>query len=340
MAEAVLDNISRAEALELVGSRDENIRTLRDALGVQVVARGGIISLRGTDDQVDRGMKALDWMRSQVRSRRRLSPRDIRSHLQAKDGTMELPETLSAPHPMPVAGAATFAGTGGKRPLHARSPGQGRYMQAIREHELTMCFGPAGTGKTYMAVGAALEALHERRIKRIVLVRPLVEAGEKLGYLPGDMLAKVHPFLRPLLDALRDMLDFHQVRAYLENDIVEIVPLAYMRGRTLNESFIILDEAQNTTIPQMKMFLTRLGEGSKIVVTGDLTQMDLPRGTPNGFEDAIHRLGAIKEIAIVRMATSDIVRHRLVEAIVHAYDGPEGADGPGFGASRNERNSS
>jgi phosphate starvation-inducible PhoH-like protein len=195
-------------------------------------------------------------------------------------------------------------------------------VTAIRDHDLTFCIGPAGTGKTYLAVAAALEAFDRHLIKRIVLVRPAVEAGEKLGYLPGDMQAKVHPFLRPLLDALRDMLDFHQVKSYLENDIVEIAPLAYMRGRTLNDAFIILDEGQNTTVPQMRMFLTRMGMGSKVVVTGDVTQVDLPGGTQNGLEDAVARLERITSVAVVRMQTTDIVRHPLVQAIVNAYESP------------------
>jgi phosphate starvation-inducible protein PhoH and related proteins len=209
---------------------------------------------------------------------------------------------------------------GSVKRLRSRTEGQAKYIAAIRTNDLVFAIGPAGTGKTYLAVALAVEALRARQVKRLVLVRPAVEAGEKLGFLPGDPQAKVHPFLAPLLDALRDMLDFHQVRTYMENDVVEIAPLAYMRGRTLNESFIILDEGQNTTIPQMKMFLTRMGMGSKIVVTGDLTQADLPQGMTNGLEDAVARLENIPGVGVVRLTHADIVRHSLVQRIVNAYD--------------------
>jgi phosphate starvation-inducible PhoH-like protein len=189
----------------------------------------------------------------------------------------------------------------------------------MREHDLVLCIGPAGTGKTYLAVAAALSALLREQIRKIVLVRPAVEAGEKLGFLPGDMVAKVNPYLRPLLDALHDMLEYDQIKRYMEADLIEIIPLAFMRGRTLNEAFIILDEGQNTTVPQMKMFLTRMGQGSKIVVTGDITQVDLPTHTRNGLNDAAGRLGKISGVSIVRLDQKDIVRHRLVQDIVEAY---------------------
>src|SRR5439155_23883031 len=177
--------------------------------------------------------------------------------------------------------------------------GQARYVRAMREHDLTLCVGPAGTGKTYLAVGMAVSWLRQGAVKKIVLVRPAVEAGERLGYLPGDMVAKINPYLRPLLDALNDMMEHEQVKRYMDNDIIEIVPLAYMRGRTLNQSAIILDEGQNTTVSQMKMFLTRMGQGSKIIVTGDITQVDLPREMRSGLTDAIHRLRDVQQIAIV-----------------------------------------
>jgi len=204
--------------------------------------------------------------------------------------------------------------------VQARTPGQQRYIDAIRNHDLVFCKGPAGCGKTYLAVAMAVNALRSEQVRRIVLVRPAVEAGEKLGFLPGDMLAKVNPFLRPLLDAMNDMLNFEQVRLYMENDVVEIVPLAFMRGRTLNDTFIILDEAQNTTVTQMKMFLTRMGEGSKIVVTGDATQTDLPDNVVSGFNDAIGRLNGIDGVTLTELHGEDIVRHRLVREIVKAYD--------------------
>ena len=193
-------------------------------------------------------------------------------------------------------------------------------MTAIREKDLVFCSGPAGSGKTFLAVAMALHCLRNDQVRKIVLVRPAVEAGEKLGFLPGDILAKVNPFLRPLLDALRDMLDYEQVQRYMEHDVIEIVPLAFMRGRTLNDTFMILDEAQNTTVTQMKMFLTRMGQGSKIVVTGDETQNDLPSHVQSGLTDAMKRLGRVQGTATVRLKAEDIVRHRLVREIVQAYD--------------------
>ncbi len=206
------------------------------------------------------------------------------------------------------------------RRVKPRTPGQARYVDAIRENDLVFCSGPAGCGKTYLAVAMALNALRTEQVRKIVLVRPAVEAGEKLGFLPGDLLAKVNPYLRPLLDALADIISFDQVKRYMEHDIIEIVPLAYMRGRTLNDTFIILDEAQNTTSTQMMMFLTRMGEHSKIVVTGDPTQVDLPSHMTSGLDDAIHRLNGISGVEAVRLSGQDIVRHRLVREIVRAYD--------------------
>jgi len=190
----------------------------------------------------------------------------------------------------------------------------------MQDNDLTFCIGPAGTGKTFLAVGMAVTLLRQGQVKRIVLVRPAVEAGERLGFLPGDIVAKVNPYLRPLFDALNDMMEPDQVKRYMENDIIEIVPLAYMRGRTLNQAVIILDEGQNTTVPQMRMFLTRMGNGSKIMVTGDITQVDLPRQMRSGLIDAVHRLRDLEHIAIIYLNESDIVRHPLVQKIVRAYE--------------------
>lgn len=218
------------------------------------------------------------------------------------------------------------------RRVKPRTQGQAHYVEAIRENDLVICLGPAGCGKTYLAVAMALNALRKELVRKIVLVRPAVEAGEKLGFLPGDLLAKVNPYLRPLLDALADLVSFDQVKRYMENDVIEIVPLAYMRGRTLNDTFIILDEAQNTTSTQMKMFLTRMGENSRIVVTGDPTQDDLPAHVRSGLLDATERLKGIPGVEAVELSGQDIVRHRLVRDIVRAYD-----DSPPSGGSRQGR---
>jgi phosphate starvation-inducible protein PhoH len=207
-----------------------------------------------------------------------------------------------------------------KRTISPRSDGQTRFLAAIRGADLTLCRGPAGCGKTYLAVALAVEALKARKIRKIVLVRPAVEAGESLGFLPGDLQAKLNPYLRPLLDALNEMLDYDQVKYLMEHDVIEVIPLAYMRGRTLNEAFIILDEAQNTTSAQMKMFLTRMGEGSKIVVSGDVTQVDLPHGVNSGLRDAWQRLQGLHGVNFVSMDSGDIVRHRLVQEIVNRYE--------------------
>jgi phosphate starvation-inducible PhoH-like protein len=206
------------------------------------------------------------------------------------------------------------------RTIRPQTPGQANYVEAIRRHDLTFAIGPAGSGKTYLAVAMAVEALKHQQVRKIVLVRPAVEAGESLGFLPGDLQAKINPYLRPLLDALHEMIDYDQIKRHMEMDVIEVLPLAYMRGRTLNEAFVILDEAQNTTLPQMKMFLTRMGMGSKMVVSGDVTQTDLPPHARSGLNDALTRLKPIEGVAIVRLTKSDIVRHRLVQQIVLAYE--------------------
>jgi phosphate starvation-inducible PhoH-like protein len=217
-----------------------------------------------------------------------------------------------------AAGHLTLMESG--RGLRARTDGQGRYVQALRTHDVVLCVGPAGTGKTYLAVGWAVGLLRSGQVRKIVLVRPAVEAGERLGFLPGDLVAKVNPYLRPLFDALNEIMDAETVKRYMDNDIIEILPLAYMRGRTLNNAVIILDEGQNATPAQMKMFLTRLGINSKIVVTGDLTQTDLPRSIKSGLEDAVQRLRDVEGVAIVYLDESDIIRNPLVTRIVKAYE--------------------
>ncbi|HWL09189.1 MAG TPA: PhoH family protein [Planctomicrobium sp.] len=299
------------EARLLFGPGDAHLRKIRETLGTSVVLRGESIVIEGIDDAVKKTVAVFDRLREIVR----------------RDGVVHddmLSRILEGNAPKPVNGGAGEIDLFEKaKKIRPRTAGQQRYVDAIRQNDLIFCAGPAGCGKTYLAVAMAVNALRSEQVRRIVLVRPAVEAGEKLGFLPGDLLAKVNPFLRPLLDAMNDMLNFEQVRLYMENDVVEIVPLAFMRGRTLNDTFIILDEAQNTTITQMKMFLTRMGEGSRIVVTGDPTQSDLPLDVPSGFNDAIDRLHGIQGVTLVELGGEDIVRHRLVREIVKAYDQPD-----------------
>ena len=273
--------------------------------------KGDDLVLEGESDQVRRGCEIVEELRSIISSTGQLKGEQVDQVLgytAAEDrddgpGTIDLFEKA--------------------RHVQPRTRGQAGYVAAMRENDLVFCRGPAGCGKTYLAVAMAVNALRQEAVRKIVLVRPAVEAGEKLGYLPGDLLSKVNPFLRPLLDAMNDMLDFEQVRRYMEADIVEILPLAFMRGRTLNNTFIILDEAQNTTVTQMMMFLTRMGEASQIVVTGDVTQVDLPSHVPSGMADATERLKDLDGVAVVELTGRDIVRHRLVRQIVEAYESPK-----------------
>ena len=308
MSEATITLDNRDEALLLFGSRDQNLRVIRDALGVRLIARGDTVQVEGSDDQVGQAERVFQQLRQLVRRQGKISPEDVRTVLDLiRHGGDRL-------------GPANLAPTDGGRYVRPRTDGQARYVRGMVENDLTFCIGPAGTGKTFLAVGMAVNLLRQGEVKRMVLVRPAVEAGERLGFLPGDIVAKVNPYLRPLFDALNDMLEPEQVKRYMENDIIEIVPLAYMRGRTLNQAVIILDEGQNTTVPQMKMFLTRMGNGSKIIVTGDVTQVDLPRQTRSGLIDAVHRLRDLERIAIVYLDEHDIVRHPLVQQIVRAYE--------------------
>ena len=298
----------RDEALRLFGSRDQHLRLIRDALGVRIVARGDTIQLDGPDDKVEQAERAFQQLRQMLQTQDTLKPEDVRTVLAVvqRGNDLESPQNLTVVE--------------GGRHVRPRTDGQARYVRAMQDNDLVMCIGPAGTGKTYLAVGMAVTMLRQGAAKRIVLVRPAVEAGERLGFLPGDIVAKINPYLRPLFDSLNDMMEPEQVKRYMENDIIEIVPLAYMRGRTLNNAVIILDEGQNTTIPQMKMFLTRMGNGSKIIVTGDITQVDLPRQMRSGLIDAVHRLRELDRIGIVYLTEADIVRHPLVQQIVKAYE--------------------
>ncbi len=308
MSEATITLESADEAVRLFGSRDQFLRLIRNTLGVRLIARGDTVHISGTDEQVDQAERVFHQLRGLLAKQEKLSGEDVRTVLEvvSKGGDRVVTK------PDAVSEASRF--------IRPRTDGQARYVRAMRDNDLTLCIGPAGTGKTYLATAMAVSQLRQGEVKKLVLVRPAVEAGERLGFLPGDIQAKVNPYLRPLFDALHDMIEPEQVKRYMDNDIIEIVPLAFMRGRTLNRAVIILDEGQNATIAQMKMFLTRMGDGSKIVVTGDITQVDLPRQMRSGLVDAIHRLRDMERIAIVYLDEHDIVRHPLVQRIVLAYE--------------------
>ena len=308
MPDATIRLENHDEELAVFGSRDQLLRLVRDTLRVKVLARHGEIRLEGEDpERVEQARLVFEEMRRLYRKQKTLSPGDVAEVIDVVigRGTDETRVTEF---------------TSGSRSVRARTDRQSRYLRSLRDNELVFCIGPAGTGKTYLAVAHAVAMLRRGVIKKIVLVRPAVEAGEHLGFLPGDLEAKINPYLRPLLDALHDLMEYDQIRRYLGNDLIEIAPLAYMRGRTLNDSFIILDEGQNATVPQMKMFLTRMGQNSRIVVTGDTTQVDLPGEVVSGLADAVERLREVPGIGVVTLNKSDIVRHPLVQAIVNAYE--------------------
>ena len=297
--------------LALFGTADRYLRMIRDAFGVQLVSREDEVRISGEREQVSKAAAVLDHMQRKLRRQDWLSPEDVGEAI----GTAAQAEREQSADAIDVYAKGVT--------VKPKTDGQRRYIEAIVQHDLTFCTGPAGTGKTYLAVAAAASFLKHGQVKRIVLARPAVEAGERLGFLPGDMQAKVNPYLRPLFDSLHDMMEFEQVKRFMVNDVIEVIPLAFMRGRTLNDSFIILDEAQNTTPSQMLMFLTRLGHNSKMIITGDTSQVDLPRDQKSGLVDAMQKLTGIKGIATVELERSDIVRHRLVQNIVDAYERQE-----------------
>ena len=313
MSEATILFPNLEQIRTLFGARDCNLRQLRDSVGIEVVVRGEELKLHGTDAQVKRGLSVIEELRAIVERNGTLDSTDV-------DRVLGL-ETSAIPGNGSASSKNSINLFEKSKVVEPQTVGQSEYVDAIQNNDVVFCSGPAGSGKTYLAVAMALNALRSDQVRKIVLVRPAVEAGEKLGFLPGDMFAKVNPFLRPLLDALGDMVTYDQVKRYIEHDVVEIVPLAFMRGRTLNDTYMILDEAQNTTITQMKMFLTRMGTNSKITVTGDTTQLDLPDHMTSGLTDAIKRLGQIDGVEVVKLTNRDIVRHRLVGEIVDAYDG-------------------
>ena len=307
MTEVTIPLVDSQRALSLFGARDQHLRTIRETLGVSITHRDGEIRVTGEEAAVARAKDALTQLNTQLDQQGVITLDHVSDVLGLVTG-----KTNGS-----LAGAIDVQAA---RRIAPRTQGQGRYIQSIRDHDITFAIGPAGTGKTYLAVAVAVETLKRHQIRKIVLVRPAVEAGESLGFLPGDLAAKINPYLRPLLDALHEMTDYEQMKRYMEQEVIEVVPLAYMRGRTLNDAFIILDEAQNTTIAQMKMFLTRMGQGSKMVVSGDTTQIDLPRASASGLIDAVARLRDIPGVNIVQLHKADIVRHRLVQDIVRAYE--------------------
>jgi len=313
MSEVTITLSGHDEELAVVGSRDQHLRQIRDALGVKILARHGEIRIEGDRDRVETARSIFDDLRALYKRRRSILAEEVADAIEAATRSGE--SDLDRLDQMEI--------REGGRTVRARTRGQERYLRALKQNELVFCVGPAGTGKTYLAVAMAVSALRRGQIKKIVLVRPAVEAGEHLGFLPGDLEAKINPYLRPLLDALHDLMNYDQIRRYMGTDLIEIAPLAYMRGRTLNDAVIILDEGQNATIPQMKMFLTRMGQNARIVVTGDITQVDLPAETKSGLADAVERLSTVPGVGMVWLDKSDIVRHPLVQAIVNAYENTE-----------------
>ena len=306
-------NAERVEDLIAVfGSFDENIKRIEDALNVQVVNRGTDLRVSGDEEMVDKAVRTLEGLLSLASKGETIDEQRVRY----------LITLVSEGNDHQVAQMAkdVVCITAKGKPIKAKTVGQQHYMKAIMKNTITIGVGPAGTGKTYLAVAAAVAAFREKSVNRIILTRPAVEAGERLGFLPGDLQNKVDPYLRPLYDALYDMLGAETFQKYQERGSIEVAPLAYMRGRTLDDSFIILDEAQNTTREQMKMFLTRLGFGSKIVITGDVTQIDLPDDKVSGLKDAVRVLDGVKDIAICRLTSADVVRHALVQEIINAYE--------------------
>ncbi len=307
-------NIERMEQIvTLFGNFDENILKIEERYGVTITSHGSYIRIKGDPEQVSSAIRAIKGMLDLINNGEPLTDQSIEYVISlVSDGEEEKISNF--------ANSTTVCVTSKGKPVKAKTLGQKKYLDSINSNTVTIAVGPAGTGKTYLAVAMAVKAFRAKQINRIILTRPAVEAGESLGFLPGDLQQKVDPYLRPLYDALFDMLGAENFKRYQERGDIEVAPLAYMRGRTLDDSFIILDEAQNTTVEQMKMFLTRLGFNSKIVVTGDITQIDLPDGRRSGLIDSVQVLKNIDDISIVRLSAKDVVRHKLVQSIINAYE--------------------
>ncbi len=306
-------SIDRMEhAVSLFGSFDENIKIIEKEFSVAVISRGSEMKIKGEEENVDKAKRAITNLLRMINKGEVINEQNLRYVISlVKDGKDDKLSSL---------GSDCICISAKGKPIKAKTLGQKKYVDAIKNNTIVIGVGPAGTGKTYLAVALAVSAFRAKQVNRIILTRPAVEAGEKLGFLPGDLQQKVDPYLRPLYDALFDMLGPENFQKYQERGNIEVAPLAYMRGRTLDDSFIILDEAQNTTKEQMKMFLTRLGFGSKIVVTGDITQIDLPEGKKSGLVDVIRILKNVDDIETVCFSDKDVVRHKLVQDIIKAYD--------------------
>ena len=312
----ITERIVNAERVEdlmaIFGSFDENIRRIEEALSVTIVNRGNELKVTGDEEMADKAVRTLEGLLTLAAKGETIDEQRVRYLITLVNEGNDAQVAQMAKDVVCI--------TAKGKPIKAKTVGQQTYMKAIMKNTVTIGVGPAGTGKTYLAVAAAVAAVREKQVNRIILTRPAVEAGERLGFLPGDLQNKVDPYLRPLYDALYDMLGAETFQKYQERGSIEVAPLAYMRGRTLDDSFIILDEAQNTTREQMKMFLTRLGFGSKIVITGDVTQIDLPDDKVSGLKDAIRVLDGVKDIAICKLTSADVVRHALVQQIINAYE--------------------
>ena len=353
MAEVTIPLRSHEEAILVLGPYDRHAKLLRQALDIEIYTRSGNLRLKGLDEHVAEARRRVDHLLGKLRKGRELDPKEAESILLGRGEAPALESSTASPRSAPRSssggsrgsserrpgngterrsGAAGLGGGAtsstmrvsslGVRPFEPRGEHQRRYLELIQKKSLVFGLGVAGTGKTYLAVAAAVRALRAGEVRRLIMTRPVVEAGEHLGFLPGDLQAKLDPYLRPVYDALRELVDLEDIQRLEEAGVMEVAPLAYMRGRTLSNAFVILDEAQNTTLSQMKMFLTRLGEGSKMVVTGDPSQTDLERGQRSGLADAVARLQGFADVGVTEFTVKDVCRHPLVEQIVRAYEAP------------------